>query len=373
MSPSSQDVEDAEITAVANATTNTTTDPLKQTEHETSCSENGAATAFDTNNDTDSATTEGEDALFLQFMTGINDDLKARGPLYRDDWARPKSIYTVVNATFYAFVIQLIPALIFAELMDRETEGNLATAEVLLSSAIIGIIYAIFAGQPLVIMGITGPVALLLGTSYSLAETFDSDYFPFFFWICFWAGLMHIISAMIGLVNLVWKVTPFTSQIFELFIALTFLYASVRDLVEPIYFGQGENLQDRSSQYATLLIGILTFYIAWTLHFAETWVFFTRQVRTFLTSYNTLIAVVIGTALSYLPGVDQVENGFGGIDRVNVRFTPWDWQPTANRPWLVNPVEGIDVTGIFAGKLPMRTMQSMEAALSTILTVSFAP
>lgn len=155
------------------------------------------------------------DQPLIQFMTGIMEDLKARLPLYLDDWGRPKSIMTVVNATFFAFVIQLIPALIFAELLDRETQGNLATAETLLSSAIMGIIYAIFAGQPLVIMGITGPVAILLGTSYSLTEKFDAAYFPFFFWICIWAGAMHMISAMMGLVSLVWKVTPFTTQIFE--------------------------------------------------------------------------------------------------------------------------------------------------------------
>lgn len=159
---------------------------------------------------------EEEENLF-QFLTGMKEDLKARVPLYKSDWGRPQSIYTVVNATFFAFVIQLIPALIFAELMNRETQNNLATAETLLSSAIIGIIYAIFAGQPLVIMGITGPVAILLGTSYGLTEKFDAEYFPFFFWICIWAGLMHILSAMVGLVSLVWKVTPFTSQIFELF------------------------------------------------------------------------------------------------------------------------------------------------------------
>lgn len=158
-----------------------------------------------------------EEAALFQFMTGIKEDLEARVPLFRSDWGRPQSIYTVVNATFFAFVIQLIPALIFAELMNRETNGNLGTAETLLSTAIIGIIYAIFSGQPLVIMGVTGPVAILLGTSYGLTERFDADYFPFFFWICIWAGLMHILSAMVGLVSLVWKVTPFTSQIFELF------------------------------------------------------------------------------------------------------------------------------------------------------------
>ena len=235
--------------------------------------------------------------------------------------------------------------------MDRTTQGNLATAETLLSSSIIGIIYAIFAGQPLVIMGITGPVAILLGTSYTLTEKFDADYFAFFFWICIWAGLMHMVSACIGLVSLVWKVTPFTSQIFELFIAVTFLYASVRDLIEPIYLGQDDGRPDKSAQYASLVLGLLTFYIAWTLHFCEQWAYFDRTTRTFLTSYNTMIAVVVVTAISFLPGMDLESNGVGGLDRVNVSF-PWDWQPTADRDWITSPFTGIDAKGIFGAIIP---------------------
>ena len=71
-----------------------------------------------------------EDPPLFQFLTGMKEDLEARAPLYGDDWSRPRSFFTVINATTFAFVIQLIPALIFAELMDRETEGNLASAEV---------------------------------------------------------------------------------------------------------------------------------------------------------------------------------------------------------------------------------------------------
>lgn len=71
-----------------------------------------------------------DDPPLFQFLTGIKQDLKARLPLYMDDWSRPKKISTVVNSIVFVFIVQLIPALIFAELMDRETEGNLATAEV---------------------------------------------------------------------------------------------------------------------------------------------------------------------------------------------------------------------------------------------------
>jgi len=70
-------------------------------------------------------------------------------------------------------------------------------------------------------------------------------------------------------------------------------------------------------------------------------------MRTFLTSYNTLIAVVVATAFSYIPGMDQD----AAMERVNV-VAPWDWQPSAPRSWVVNPVEGISARGIFAAFIP---------------------
>ena len=297
------------------------------------------------------ATGSDSDKLF-QFLVGMKYDVRNRLlPYYKDDWGRPHNFFTVINASIYAFVIQLIPALIFAELIYRQTEGMLGIAETLLSSAIIGIMYAIGSGQPIVIMGITGPVAILLGTSYGLTNQFNANYFSFFFWAMIWSGLMHIVSAMIGLVSLVWKVTPFTSQIFELFIAITFLYSSLRDLISPLQLGNAKaNDTDVAAAYAALLIGAITYIVAWTLHFAETWAFFTRQVRVFLTSYNTLIAIVLGTALSYIPGIDQA----GDLPRVEISPVPWNWQPTyyPNRSWLVNPLEGIDARGIFAAIIP---------------------
>jgi len=151
---------------------NSPEDSIKRTEHTTPEQQSKSSSSSEGSKKLDESQ---ETEPLFQFMTGIKEDLDERVPLYKDDWSRPSSIYTVVNATVFAFIIQLIPALIFAELMKRETEENLATAETLLSSAIIGIIYAVFAGQPLVIMGITGPVALLLGTSYSLTEKFDAE------------------------------------------------------------------------------------------------------------------------------------------------------------------------------------------------------
>lgn len=284
-----------------------------------------------------------DDERLLQFMTGVKEDFNANIGFYADDWKKPKNLPLVINASIFAFSIQLVPALIFSELSDRKTDGNIATAEVFVATLIMGVIYAVLSGQPLVILGVTGPVVILMGTSYNLAQQLGADFFSFFFWICLWAGLLHVITAAIGLVGLVWYVTPFTTQIFEFFVAFDFIYASIKDLIEPIALSHGSYRADRSQQYATAFIGAATFYIAWTLTYAESWVFFNTRIRKFLSNYNTLISLVLGTAISYLPGVDLSRDGQVGLDRVNIRFSPWDWRPTADRGWLVDPFQ--EITG----------------------------
>lgn len=145
-------------------------------------------------------------------------------------------------------------------------------------------------------------------------------------------------------------------------------------MVEPIHLTseqekQGEHDHSRSAAYASLVIGICTFYICWTLHFAEVWVFWSRQVRVFLASYNMMIALIIMTGLSYLPGVDQD----GALERVNIRFAPWDWKPTADRAWVIDPLKGIDIKGIFGALFPALMLYLLffiDHNISSILTQS---
>ena len=97
---------------------------------------------------------------------GMSLDVQARFPLYPDDWlvpvcSSPRTFFKLLNATLFAFVVQLIPALIFAEVLDTQTHGAISVVETLLSSGIIGLLYAVFSGQPLVLVGITGYVTIV--------------------------------------------------------------------------------------------------------------------------------------------------------------------------------------------------------------------
>ena len=46
-----------------------------------------------------------------------------------------------------------------------------------------------------------------------------------------WAGLLLVLSAAVGLVSLVLKVTSFTSQIFEFIIVITCIYSALHNRV----------------------------------------------------------------------------------------------------------------------------------------------
>jgi hypothetical protein len=178
-----------------------------------------------------------------------------------------------------------------------------------------------------------------------------------------------------GIVEFVWKITPFTTQIFEFFIAMSFIYESIRDLVEPYTFARHVRRRrlrkDAVPPMRHLVIGMVTFYICWTLHFAETWVSVTRPVRTALVAYNMAIAVIVATAsLSYLPGINQTEGGswFGAsrcqsslelaTDRSNQRLVD-----------LTDPFSGIGPKGIFGALFPA----FMLYLLSLLTTTSVRP
>jgi boron transporter len=128
------------------------------------------------------------------------------------------------------------------------------------------------------------------------------------------------------------------------------MYSALKDLVAPLQLLQESVVEvdhcARAVAYASLLLGLATTMVCWILHFADQWSYFTQSIRTVLSLYNMVISLVLVTALSYLPGMDQNDT----LERVNIRVTPWNWQPTfADRQWLIHPLEGSISTGAIFG------------------------
>lgn len=67
------------------------------------------------------------------------------------------------------FISQLSPAFVFAVLINKYSHGNISIVETIIGQAITLIIWALFGGQPMILMGLTGPIALYVEVLFELA------------------------------------------------------------------------------------------------------------------------------------------------------------------------------------------------------------
>jgi boron transporter len=66
--------------------------------------------------------------------------------------------------------------------MFAKTKSSYGVNEVLLASVIGAVTFAVFAAQPLVIVGVTGPITVFNYTVYSIMAS-RTNYFAFMCWI----------------------------------------------------------------------------------------------------------------------------------------------------------------------------------------------
>ena len=86
-------------------------------------------------------------------------DIKRRAPHYVSDWTDaflPANRGRCLSSVAFLFFACLAPAIAFGALFAEYTNDQLGATEMILSSAISGVAYAFFSGQPLCILGATG-------------------------------------------------------------------------------------------------------------------------------------------------------------------------------------------------------------------------
>ena len=88
---------------------------------------------------------------------GLINDIKRKRPWYFSDFKDALSLQCVASYFFIYFAC-LTPIITFGGLLGDATGNNMASMESLVSGLIVGTLYGFFSGQPLTILGSTGPV-----------------------------------------------------------------------------------------------------------------------------------------------------------------------------------------------------------------------
>ena len=234
-------------------------------------------------------------------MAGIKADIKRRLPHYFDDirdGLRAKSLASII----FMFFACLAPAVTFGGLMGLETNGAIGAPEMLVSTAVCGLVYALVAGQPLIILGGIGPLLIFTIILYQLCGDLNQteNFLGVYGWVGIWTALMTILLAVTNASNLMKYFTRFTDEIFSALMSLIFVYKAVQAIVAT-FDESGANGSSEKALLA-LVLAVGTFYIAMSLARLRGSVYLVPWMREFLADFGPSIALGCMIAVAWWLG-----------------------------------------------------------------------
>ncbi|CAG5127462.1 unnamed protein product, partial [Candidula unifasciata] len=162
---------------------------------------------------------------------GLINDIKRKIPFYVSDFTDALHIQCLASFV-YIFLATLTPNVTFGGMLGQETDQYMGVMECILAAAVTGVGFALFSGQPLNILGSTGPMLVLEKIIYQFCKDNSWDFLPFRFWIGIWTTGMLLFMVAFDLSALVRYITRFTEESFASLIALIFIYEAFAKLFE---------------------------------------------------------------------------------------------------------------------------------------------
>lgn len=265
-----------------------------------------------------------------RFCGGLIADITRRKQHYISDFRdglHPQS----VASTLFLFFACIAPAVIFGGLMSTDTGNSIGVVEMIVATAICGVVYSLIAGQPLIVLGGTGPLLVFTAILYDLCQPdqLNIPFLPTYAWIGFWTAVFVLILAVTDASCLMQFFTRFTDEIFAALISLIFIYKAVLALIAEF---QGLDAHDHhDTALLTLLLALGTFYTALSLQRFRRSRYLLPWMREFVADFGPTIALILMTLVAiWLHGVD--------LKQLQV---PESVRPTLPErdSWLIDPFE----------------------------------
>ncbi|KAI0600442.1 HCO3 transporter family-domain-containing protein [Biscogniauxia sp. FL1348] len=255
----------------------------------------------------------------IHLFRGMVNDVRRRAPYYWSDW-RDAWDYRVVPSTVYMYFANIMPALAFSLDMFTKTNMQYGVNEVLLASVLGAVVFSILACQPLVIVGVTGPITVFNYTVYDIMSPTGTNYLAFMCLIGLWSLVFHWILAVTNSCNWLKYVTRFPCDIFGFYVAFIYLQKGIQVL---------ERLGDGEAFYLSIAVALLVFMAAYACgELGGNSPLFWHPVRVFLKDYGTPLTVIFFSGFVHIGRMRTVE-----LERLP---TSAPFYPTADRGWLVH-------------------------------------
>jgi len=161
---------------------------------------------------------------------GLMEDIKRKSPFYWSDFKDAFNVQCLASFIFLYFAV-LTPIVTFGGLLNDATHSYLGTMESLLGGCIAGVAFHMFSGQPLTIIGSTGPILVFEKIMFELCGSLGISYIAFRVWVGCWTGFACILLVAFDASSLICYVTRYTEETFSALISLIFIFEAFKKLI----------------------------------------------------------------------------------------------------------------------------------------------
>ncbi len=276
---------------------------------------------------------------------GLQQDIARRWPYYLSDF-RDGLHAKCLGSTLFLFFACLAPAVTFGGVMAVQTHGQIGAVEMIAASAFCGVVFALFSGQPLIILGGTGPLLVFTAILYRLCADLSIPFLPSYGWVGLWSAGFLMVLTVTDASCLMRYFTRFTDEIFSALISLIFIYEAIKSLAH--IFEDLDVKKHHDTALLSLLLALGTFYIAMSLSRFRRSSYLRPKIREFLADFGPAIALGAMTVVSVL--LHEVY--------LDALPTPDTFGTTSGRPWAVD---------LLAAPVWVRFAAAGPALLATVL------
>ncbi|NXA56331.1 B3A2 protein, partial [Nothocercus julius] len=291
---------------------------------------------------------------------GLIRDVRRRYPHYLSDFRdalNPQCIAAVIFIYFAA----LSPAITFGGLLGEKTHDLIGVSELIISTALQGVLFCLLGAQPLLVIGFSGPLLVFEEAFFTFCTSNELEYLVGRVWIGFWLILIVLLMVAFEGSFLVRFVSRFTQEIFAFLISLIFIYETFSKLAKifqehPLHGclkangSDGEAVGNASAapgngtwgrsapkvtgQPNTALLSLVlmagTFFIAFFLRKFKNSRFFPGRIRRLIGDFGVPIAILVMVLVDY-----SIQDTY--TQKLSV---PSGFSVTApeKRGWVINPL-----------------------------------
>uniref|UniRef100_A0A672RXP3 Anion exchange protein n=1 Tax=Sinocyclocheilus grahami TaxID=75366 RepID=A0A672RXP3_SINGR len=336
---------------------------------------------------------------------GLVLDVKRKAPFYWSDVRGALSLQCLASILFL-YCACMSPVITFGGLLGETTKNNISAIESLFGASLTGVAFSLFSGQPLTILGSTGPVLVFEKILFKFCSDYGLSYLSLRTSIGLWTAFLCIVLVATDASSLVCYITRFTEEAFAALICIIFIYEALEKLFqlgEMFPFNMHDNLDNLTSYtcqcsspsnitenmvqawnqsgfnpetinwsdldvpdckklhgefvgpacghngpyipdvlFWSVILFFTTFFLSSFLKQFKTKRYFPTKVRSSISDFAVFLTIMIMVLVDYLVGIPS--------PKLQV---PDTFEPTSkNRGWLISPLGDNPTWTLFAAAIP---------------------